>query len=357
MADQLLDRKQNQGVRGFPARVLGSLNHLRSLLGLSKKAAPAVSRPEPENPDLQDKMRRDWDERARENALYYVATGDRDWSQEEFFRSGRQTVEEFVLSDMLNICRGRDPKKFKVLEIGCGVGRVTQALAEVFGEVCAVDVSPVMVEKAREYLGVSDKVSLFVNNGKDLQVLGYRRFDFAFSHLTFQHVPSKAIIASYIAEASRLLHPGALFKFDVQGHGPLRHPGDDTWFGTPLTKAELTKIADSCGFLHRYARGEGEQMFYQWFFKTGPATFRADPNPAQACGSGRFRTVLSWEAPTVECVEIRIGSEDGTLVARESFWGSTEIELHGEGAFTCFLVDASNHQVLATAVIESGVAG
>ena len=95
MGDQLLDRKQNQGVRGFPARVLGSLNRLRSLLGLSKKAAPAVSRPEPENPDLQDKMRRDWDERARENALYYVATGDRDWSQEEFFRSSQQTVEEF----------------------------------------------------------------------------------------------------------------------------------------------------------------------------------------------------------------------------------------------------------------------
>ncbi len=346
-------------------------SRIRSLFGLSKKAAPAVSRPEPETPDLQDKMRRDWDERARENALYYVATGDRDWSQEEFFRSGRQTVEEFVLSDMPNICRGRDPKTFKVLEIGCGVGRVTRALAEVFGEVCAVDVSPVMVEKAREYLGARDNVSFFVNNGKDLEVLGDRRFDFAFSHLTFQHVPSKVVIASYIAEASRLLRPGALFKFDVQGHGPvgrpprkpvvwladfLRHPADNTWFGTPLTQAELTKIADSCGFFHRYSRGEGEQMFYQWLFKKGPATLRADPNPAQPCGPGQYRTVLSWDAPAVEGVEIRIGSKDGTLFTRDTFWGSGEIQLHGAEAPTCFLVDASNHQVLATTVIESGEA-
>ena len=85
--------------------------------------------------ELEHKMRRDWNERARDNAFYYVATGQSDWSEEEFFRSGRQTIEDYILSDMTNICRGRDPKQLKILEIGCGVGRVTSALAEVFGEV------------------------------------------------------------------------------------------------------------------------------------------------------------------------------------------------------------------------------
>ena len=336
-------------------------------------------------------MRGDWDERARENAFYYVATGHRDWSEEQFFRSGQQTLEELVLSDIANICRGRDPKKLCVLEIGCGVGRVTRALAEVFGAVVGVDVSPVMVAKAKTYLSSCDNVSFFVNNGKDLRMLGDGRFDFALSHLTFQHVPSKAIIESYIAETSRLLRPGALFKFDVQGYGALesgdrtwisrartlvartrqllrplalfkfylwygslQSPGDNTWFGQPFSKEELTRIADACGFRYRYSLGEGEQMFCQWFFKKGPPTFRADPNPAQACGSGRYRTVLSWEAPTVDRVEIRIGSADGTLFARDSFWGSTEIELPGIEALKCFLLDASNHQVLGTTVIESG---
>ena len=37
-------------------------------------------------------MQRDWDERARENARYYVATGNTDWSDEEFFASGEQAM-------------------------------------------------------------------------------------------------------------------------------------------------------------------------------------------------------------------------------------------------------------------------
>ena len=95
-------------------------------------------------------MRRDWDARARENARYYVNTARRDWTDEEFFRSGEQTVLEEILTDMTNVCQGIFPKRMKVLEIGCGAGRVTRALADVFGEVHAVDVSGEMIRLARE---------------------------------------------------------------------------------------------------------------------------------------------------------------------------------------------------------------
>ena len=50
---------------------------------------------------------------------------------------------------MINICQGKDPKQMRVLEIGCGAGRVTRALASVFGEVYAVDISGEMVRQAR----------------------------------------------------------------------------------------------------------------------------------------------------------------------------------------------------------------
>ena len=84
-------------------------------------------------------MRRDWDARATENARYYVATGKEDWSDEEFFRSGELTVAQQILTDMINICQGKDPQDMKVLEIGCGAGRVTRALAGQFGQVYGVD--------------------------------------------------------------------------------------------------------------------------------------------------------------------------------------------------------------------------
>src|SRR6266436_4671777 len=82
------------------------------------------------------RMRKDWDERARENAEYYVASSTRDWAQREFFRSGQINVANEIMPDMLRICGGeRSPLDLSVLEIGCGVGRMTKMLARIFGKV------------------------------------------------------------------------------------------------------------------------------------------------------------------------------------------------------------------------------
>ena len=46
-------------------------------------------------------------------------------------------------------------------------------------------------------------------------------FDFAFSTIVFQHIPSRDVIENYVREVHRLLRPGALFKFQVQGDSTL----------------------------------------------------------------------------------------------------------------------------------------
>jgi methylase of polypeptide subunit release factors len=117
-----------------------------------------------------EKMQRDWDARARENALYYVATGNAEWSDEEFYASGEQAIAEDILTDMTNICQGKDPKAMRVLEIGCGAGRLTRALANVFGEVHAVDVSGEMIARAQKALAGHPNAHVYQNNGCDLTV-------------------------------------------------------------------------------------------------------------------------------------------------------------------------------------------
>src|SRR5579863_8310571 len=87
------------------------------------------------------KMRRDWDRRARENARHFVLTGQSQWSDQEFYESGETTMREDILGDLTNICQGREPKQMRVLEIGCGAGRITRAFANFFGTVCGVDIS------------------------------------------------------------------------------------------------------------------------------------------------------------------------------------------------------------------------
>ena len=212
-------------------------------------------------------MKRDWDERARENARYYVATGKEDWSDADFFASGERAVAEDVLTDMTNICQGKDPKEMRVLEIGCGAARITRALSGLFGEVHAVDVSGEMVALARKALADRPWAHVYQNNGMDLSVVpGDEPFDFAYSNIVFQHIPSQAVIENYVKEVHRVLRPGALFKFQVQGGGSRNTP-DDTWHGVSFDASEADAMARRCGFELRYQYGAGEQYYWLWYFK------------------------------------------------------------------------------------------
>ena len=225
-----------------------------------------------------EQMRADWDERASLNARHFVATSKAEWDETEFSRSGEATVASYVLTDMDNICQGKRPKEMRVLEIGCGAGRVTRALAGIFGEVYAVDISGVMIVEARKTLASVKNALVFQNNGADLSVIPDLPFDFAFSTIVFQHVPSREVIYGYVREVHRLLRPGRLFKFQVLGGAQLspqyvriwkewfsiRH---DSWVGVFFDESQARRMASSCGFELRHLHGADEQDFWLWFFK------------------------------------------------------------------------------------------
>ena len=214
-----------------------------------------------------EKMQNDWDRRARENARHYVESSRDDWTDEEFFQSGERTVAEEIHTDMINICQGKDPAAMRVLEIGCGAGRVTRPLASIFGEVHAVDVSGEMVRLARLALERYPNAFVYQNNGKDLSVVPELEFDFAFSTIVFQHIPSRAVIENYVREVHRLLRPGALFKFQVQGDSTISTDPADTWLGVPFSEEQAIDMANRCGFEPRYRHGAGQQYFWLWFFR------------------------------------------------------------------------------------------
>ncbi|MBI2753347.1 MAG: methyltransferase domain-containing protein [Betaproteobacteria bacterium] len=230
--------------------------------------SPATGEAAVSREDQLAKMRQDWDQRAIENARHYVATERTDWTDEEFFAAGEREVQEQILSDMTNICRGKRPKRMKVLEIGCGAGRVTRSLAALFGEVHAVDVSGEMARLARQAVAGCPNATVYQNNGADLDMFSGRSFDFAYSCLVFQHIPSREIIESYVREVYRVLRPGGLFKFQVQGDtGIGEPPPEDTWLGVPWSEEQIVALAARCGFESRYRYAAGEQYFWNWFFK------------------------------------------------------------------------------------------
>jgi cyclopropane fatty-acyl-phospholipid synthase-like methyltransferase len=226
------------------------------------------------------KMRNDWDKRARANARHFIATGKASWNDDEFFRSGETTVAQHILNDLPDICQGKDPRNMRVLEIGCGAGRITRSLAKLFGEVHAVDVSGEMVARARTAVTDFPNVHIHQNNGTDLSVIPDLPFDFAFSYLVFQHVPKREIMYRYVRDVHHLLAPGALFKFQVLGAAP-KFPSlvlwwkenfslwPSTWIGVAFTEPQAVDLAQSSGFEARYLVGAEEQEFWLWFFKPG----------------------------------------------------------------------------------------
>jgi SAM-dependent methyltransferase len=220
----------------------------------------------PESHSIAENMRREWDERAKTNARHYVATGKTDWSDEEFFHSGQVAIDEIVLNDLGEICRGRKPAEMQVLEIGCGIGRLTYALSKIFCSIDAVDVSSEMIAQARSALSSRSNIRFHVNNGMDLSIFADNSFDFALSYIVFQHIPRKAIVERYIRETFRVLRRNSLFRFQVQGC-PIPEDQADTWVGVGFSEADIAEYARMSGFHIQNSFGAGTQYYWITFLK------------------------------------------------------------------------------------------
>jgi ubiquinone/menaquinone biosynthesis C-methylase UbiE len=106
-------------------------------------------------------------------------------------------------------------KKWKVLDLGCGIGRLTKLMASQCEEITGVDFSPEMIEQAKMYLASISNVKLFVNNGIDLSLFEDGSFDFVYSMITLQHIPSLSVIENYILEIARVLKPSGYAKLQT----------------------------------------------------------------------------------------------------------------------------------------------
>ncbi len=210
---------------------------------------------------IVDKMREEWDERARTNARHFVATGQEQWSDVAFFQSGQIEIDGIVLMDIDAIRGNRIAGEMRVLEIGCGAGRMTEPLSRIFGSVDAVDISSEMIARARSAITGRDNIRFHVNNGVDLSIFPDDSFEFALSAVVFQHIPRKAIIENYIRETWRVLRPHSLFKFQVQGVA-IPEQMADSWVGTGFSEAEIADIAARHRFQIKESHGAGTQYYW-----------------------------------------------------------------------------------------------
>lgn len=216
-------------------------------------------------------MKRDWDQRATENARWYINTLSREQTEEEFDLSGKREFEGQIIADLGILTDRRNPRDLRFLEIGCGVGRITKYLAGVFGQVCATDVSGEMIRRASSRLSTETNVTFLETDGKSFSEFSGESFDVIFAAYVFQHVPSPAIIESNIREAYRLLKPRGVFKFvtnavDNEEFGRMRK---DTWTGASFPESSIRRLAIELDAQLPGVYGDGTQ--YCWSFIRKPS--------------------------------------------------------------------------------------
>ncbi len=198
-------------------------------------------------------MRSDWERRARENAPFYICTTAAG-TEEAFAASGEKDLDEQVL-DGLAVSPG-----WKVLEIGCGIGRLLKPLSERVAEAVGVDVSEEMIRRGRAYCAGRNNVTLHRTDGA-LDFLPDGELDFVFSHIVFQHLPRKAYVERYLREAARVLKPGGMLRVQVDGRARqfFRRVVADSWSGVVFSARELGRRLERAGFTVTELRGAGTQ--------------------------------------------------------------------------------------------------
>jgi ubiquinone/menaquinone biosynthesis C-methylase UbiE len=164
---------------------------------------------------MAESMRRDWDERARKDAFYYIASWRKDWDLSGFLQSGEDDYKRLVLPVLERFDFSTEGKT--MLELGCGAGRMTHSFSAHFGRVFAFDVSSQMLQRARELLCDKENIVWVQGNGVDLGGMANESADFVFSYLVLQHLPDQKLVCAYIGEMLRVLKESGLCLFQVNG--------------------------------------------------------------------------------------------------------------------------------------------
>jgi SAM-dependent methyltransferase len=156
-----------------------------------------------------------WEDAARTDPLWAIlsdpARRHRAWNLADFFATGRREIS--LLLHQLETLR-HPPARGDALDFGCGVGRLTQALAGVFDHVTGVDVSPTMIRLAEQLDRWPGRTRYLMNDRPDLSRLPSRSLDFLYSDIVLQHIPPQQSRV-FLAEFLRLLRPGGIAVFQL----------------------------------------------------------------------------------------------------------------------------------------------
>ncbi len=170
-----------------------------------------------------ERNRRDWEALGEIDPLYAIlsapAAKHGAWDEQAFLETGRADAESIMAAcSALGLATRREAS----FELGCGVGRVTRALAGYFRRSVGLDISEAMIRRARAMNADRPNCEWIVGDAPDLRAFDDGVFDLVLSFIVLQHLPDRAVISSYLREMARVLAPGGALVVQMPASMPLR---------------------------------------------------------------------------------------------------------------------------------------
>jgi len=134
-----------------------------------------------------------------------------DLQVEVMFKGSANAMRRQLLVPLAEFVRGRDQRRMRLVDIGCGTGRFLGSVAEAFPRMglVGVDLSDAYIGEARRHLARRPRASLAVGKAEALP-LAEDSVDCVSAVFLFHELPPK-VRRAVAAEVARVLKPGGRF--------------------------------------------------------------------------------------------------------------------------------------------------
>jgi ubiquinone/menaquinone biosynthesis C-methylase UbiE len=152
-----------------------------------------------------------WNEKAKENPYWFISSARPYEAQrdlDDFWASGERIWHQ------LKSAIGYQPHSSdRVIEIGCGVGRLSRVIAPEVARLDALDISDEMLAIARQ--AALPNAVFHRAEGFALSQFEDSSADLVLAYCVFQHLPSIEALQSYLEDMVRVAKAGATIAFTL----------------------------------------------------------------------------------------------------------------------------------------------
>jgi SAM-dependent methyltransferase len=161
--------------------------------------------------------KRDWEELGTLDPMWAIYSDPTrkygKWDLDEFFATGEQDVDRLMgwVAE-----RGYPKHRESALDFGCGIGRLTRALARHFQRAYGVDIAGTMVARARQLNSGISNCEFLTTDDCNLASFPDHHFDLIYTKWVLQHLPDREAIRPHLIAFVRCLKPDGLLVFQLR---------------------------------------------------------------------------------------------------------------------------------------------